>query len=48
MIEKLGMGFIRENPCGFKKNGKAMAEFEYALTKDEYTNSLPRQTRQQR
>ena len=35
VIEKLGMRFIRENPCGFKKNGKAMPELEYALTKDE-------------
>ncbi|TMA07083.1 MAG: GNAT family N-acetyltransferase [Deltaproteobacteria bacterium] len=48
VIEKLGMGFIRENPCGFKKNGKAMPEFEYALTKDGYTNPLPRLARPQR
>jgi ribosomal-protein-alanine N-acetyltransferase len=31
VIEKLGMRFVRENPCGFEKNGKPVPEFEYAL-----------------
>jgi ribosomal-protein-alanine N-acetyltransferase len=31
VIEKLGMRFIREIPCGFEKNGKPVPEFEYAL-----------------
>jgi [ribosomal protein S5]-alanine N-acetyltransferase len=44
VIEKLGMCFIRENPSGFRKNGKAMPEFEYALTKDEYMNPTPQPT----
>jgi ribosomal-protein-alanine N-acetyltransferase len=35
VIEKLGMRFVRENPCEFKKNGKTVPELEYALTNEE-------------
>lgn len=41
VIEKLGMHLIRENPSGFTKNGKAIAEFEYALIKEAYYSSSP-------
>lgn len=31
VIESLGMKFVRENPKGFIKNGKAVAELEYEI-----------------
>ena len=31
VIEKLGFQFTGENPCGFKKQGKPVAEYEYAI-----------------
>lgn len=33
VIEKLGFLFICENPCGFMKHGKPVAEYEYAIEK---------------
>ncbi len=35
VIEKLAMKFLRENPCGFVKNAKPVAEFEDAVTREE-------------
>lgn len=35
VIEKLGMHFIREIPCGFEKDGQPVAELEYALARRE-------------
>ncbi|MGB5717315.1 MAG: GNAT family N-acetyltransferase [Gammaproteobacteria bacterium] len=34
VIEKLGFRFTCENPCGFEKQGKPVAEYEYAIEKD--------------
>ena len=31
VIEKLGFGLTGENPCGFMKGGKQVAELEYAI-----------------
>ena len=31
VIEKLGFQFTGENPCGFKKQGKPVAEYEYVI-----------------
>lgn len=31
VIEKLGFGLTGENPCGFMKGGKPVAELEYAI-----------------
>lgn len=39
VFEKLGMRFIGENPCGFEKNSKPVPEFEYAMTREEHSNS---------
>jgi RimJ/RimL family protein N-acetyltransferase len=36
VIEKLGLRFVRENPCGFVKNGKPVPEREYAVTREEF------------
>jgi ribosomal-protein-alanine N-acetyltransferase len=33
VIEKLGFRFTGENPCGFMKQGKPVAEYEYAIDK---------------
>ena len=32
VIEKLGFRFLGENPCGFEKNGKPVAEYEYEMS----------------
>ena len=37
VIEKLAMKFLRENPCGFIKNNKPVAEFEDAVTREEWS-----------
>jgi [ribosomal protein S5]-alanine N-acetyltransferase len=34
VIETLGFSFVREEPCGFMKDGKPVAEFEYEITKE--------------
>ena len=31
VIEKLGFGFVGENPCGFVKNGNPVPEYEYEI-----------------
>ena len=33
VIEKLGFQFTGENPCGFMKHGKPVAEYEYSMEK---------------
>jgi len=38
VVEKLGMRFVRENPCDFLKNGQPVAEYEYVVTRDERSN----------
>ena len=38
LVEKLGMRLLGENPVGFEKNGKALPQFEYAMTKEERSN----------
>ncbi len=35
VIEKLGFRFTGENPCGFRKCGECVAEYEYEITKPE-------------
>jgi hypothetical protein len=37
VLEKLAMKFLRENPCGFIKNNKPVAEFEDAVTREEWS-----------
>lgn len=31
VMEKVGMRLVGENPCGFKKSGKCVEEFEYEI-----------------
>ena len=38
VIEKLGFKFTRENPCGFMKAGKPIAEYEYEIEKKASSN----------
>ena len=38
VVEKLGMRLVRENPCGFVKNGQPVAEHEYVITREERSN----------
>lgn len=38
VVEKLGIRFVRENPCGFVKNGQPVAEYEYVVTREERSN----------
>lgn len=45
VIEKLGMRFVREIPCGFEKNGKPVPELEYALVSGGRTAQSPRTIR---
>jgi ribosomal-protein-alanine N-acetyltransferase len=35
VIEKLGMRFVGEDPCGFEKNGRPIAEYKYVVTRAE-------------
>jgi len=37
VIEKLAMKFLRENACGFIKNNKPVAQFEDAVTREEWS-----------
>jgi [ribosomal protein S5]-alanine N-acetyltransferase len=39
VAEKLGLRFVRENPCGFLKKGKPVPEYEYVATKTERSNN---------
>lgn len=36
VIESLGMKFVRENPKGFAKNGKTVAELEYEIARENW------------
>ncbi len=36
VMEKLGMKLTGENPCGFRKKGECVEEFEYELTRDDW------------
>lgn len=36
VIESLGMKFVRKNPEGFIKNGKAVAEYEYEIRREDW------------
>ena len=37
IFESLGMKFIKEIDCGFKKKGKCVPEFDYEITKEEWS-----------
>ena len=39
VVEKLGLRFVRENPCGFMKNGQPVPEYEYVVTRTERSNN---------
>lgn len=36
IFESVGMKFIKENKCGFKKKGKCVPEFDYEIKKEDW------------